>query len=198
MKMGKAIMPNRMKEEEVVVAIAALIRQESKAGKLISELEILRRAPDQRLFLATAVGQGEEAGAVLRKVVGENEDLQQLVAEDGSRSYYSSHFMTEAYAGILLQKQGDRLRLIAEIVRQNSAAYPRPVPLDLFTQPPFDLTPQEVLKGLEGMSVQDEYGDIQPTTTSTSRVFLYSTLHLDPEYASMLAEWLDVGQSNNP
>jgi hypothetical protein len=106
--------------------------------------------------------------------------------------------MTEAYARILLQNQGDRLRLIAEIVRQNSAAYPRPVPLDLFTHPPFDLTPQEVLNGLEGMSVQDEYGDIEPTTTSTSRVFLYSTLHLDPEYASMLAEWFDVGQSNNP
>jgi hypothetical protein len=145
-----------------------------------------------------AAGTEEEAGNILRKVVGENEDLRELAAEDGSRSYYSSHFMTEAYAGILLQKQGNRLRLIAEIVRQNSAAYPRPVPLDLFTQPPFDLTLQEVLNGLEGMSAQDEYGDIEPTTTSTSRVFLYSTLHLDPEYASMLAEWLDVGQSNNP
>jgi hypothetical protein len=27
---------------------------------------------------------------------------------------------------------------------------------------------------------------------------LYSALHLEPEYASMLAEWLDVGQFNNP
>ena len=197
-KMGKAVMPNRVKEEEVAGAIAALIRQESKAGKLISGCEILCRAADQKLFPMPAAGTGEEAGNILRKVVGENEDLHELAAEDGSRSYYSSHFMTEAYAGILLQKQGNRLRLIAGIVRQNSAAYPRPVPLDLFTQPPFDLTLQEVLNGLEGMSVQDEYGDIEPTTTSTSRVFLYSTLHLDPEYASMLAEWLDVGQSNNP
>jgi hypothetical protein len=48
------------------------------------------------------------------------------------------------------------------------------------------------------MSAQDEYRDIEPTTTSTSRVFLYSTLHLEPEHASMLAEWFDVGQSNNP
>jgi hypothetical protein len=198
MKTGKAVTPNRVKEEEAARAIGALIRQESEAGKLISEGEILRRAADQKLFPTPAAGPWEEAGTILRKVVDENEDLHELAAEDGSRSYYSSQFMTEAYAGILLQKQGDPLRLIAEIVRQNSAAYPRPVPLDLFTQPPFALTSQEVLNGLEGMSVRDEYGDIKPTTTSTSRIFLYSTLHLDPEHASMLAEWFDVGQANNP
>jgi len=106
--------------------------------------------------------------------------------------------MTETYAMILLQKQGDPLRLIAETVRENSAVYPRPVPLDIFTQPPFDLTRQEVLNDLERMAAEDEYRDIVPTTTSASRVFLYSTLHLEPEYASMLAEWLDVGQFNNP
>jgi hypothetical protein len=197
-KTEKAAEPNRVKGTEPIGAIAAMIRQESKAGKLISASEILRRAADQKLFPTPAAGLGEEAGNLLRKVADENEDLHELAAEDGSRSYYSSHFMTETYAGILLQKQGDRLRLIAEIVRQNSAAYPRPVPLDLFTQPPFDLTPQEVLNNLERMSVRDEFRDIEPTTTSTSRVFLYSTLHLDPEYASMLAEWLDVGQANNP
>ena len=106
--------------------------------------------------------------------------------------------MTETYAMILLQKLGDPLRLIAETVRENSAVYPRPVPLDIFTQPPFDLTRQEVLNDLERMAAEDEYRDIVPTTTSASRVFLYSTLHLEPEYASMLAEWLDVGQFNNP
>jgi hypothetical protein len=198
MKTENGFESSRVKEEVATRAIAAMIRQESEAGKLISEGEILRLAADQKLFSAPAPGPREEAGNLLQKAVDENEDLNELPAEDGSRNYYSSHFMTEAYARILLQKQGDRLRLIAEIVRQNSAAYPRPVPLDLFTQPPFDLTLQEVLNGMEGMSVQDEYGDIEPTTTSTSRVFLYSTLHLDPEYASMLAEWLDVGQSNNP
>ena len=190
--------PKRAKETEPTGAIAVMIRQESKAGKLISAPEILRRGADQELFPTPAAGLGEEAGNLLRKVVDENEDLHELAAEDGSRSYYSSHFMTGAYAGILLQKQADPLRLITEIVRQNSAVYPRPVPLDLFTQPPFDLTLQEVLNVLERMSGRDEYRDIEPTTTSTSRVFLYSTLHLDPAHASMLAEWFDVGQPNNP
>jgi hypothetical protein len=198
MRTEKAAEPNRVKETESIGAIAAMIRRESKAGKLISGPEILRRAADQKLFPMSAAGPGEEAESILKKVVDENEDLHELAAEDGSRSYYSSHFMTEAYAGILLQKQGDPLRLIAEIVRKNSAAYPRPVPLDLFTQPPFGLTPHEALNDLERMSVLDEYRDIETTHTSTSRVFLYSTRHLDPEHASMLAEWFDVGQANNP
>jgi hypothetical protein len=188
-----------VKEEEAAArAIAALIRQSSEVGQLTSESEILYRVADQHLLTSQAAGPAEEVGNILKKVVDENEDVHELIAQDGSRRYYSSHFVTEAYAMILLQKQGDHLRLIAEIVRQNSAIYPRPVPLDIFTQPPFDLTRQEVLNCLERMAAEEEYHDIVPTTTSASRVFLYSTLHLEPDYASMLAEWLDVGQSNNP
>ena len=190
---------NLVKEGETAAqALAAMIRQSSKGGQLISESEIFRRVADQHLFTSHAADPAEEFGNILKKLVDASEDLHELAGREGSRSYYSSQFMTGAYAGILLQKQGDPLRLIAEIVRQNSAAYPRPVPLDLFTQPPFGLALQDVLNDLERMSVRDEYRDIEPTTTSTSRVFLYSTLHLDSEHASMLAEWFDVGQSDNP
>ncbi len=184
--------------EAAARAIAAMIRQSSEASQLIAESEILRRMADQHLLISQAVDPAEEVGDILKKVVDGSEDLHELAAQDGSRRYYSSHFMTEAYAMILLQKLGDHLRLIAETVRENSAVYPRPVPLDIFTQPPFDLTRQEVLNDLERMAAEDGYRDIVPTTTSASRVFLYSTLHLEPEYASMLAEWLDVGQFNNP
>jgi hypothetical protein len=48
------------------------------------------------------------------------------------------------------------------------------------------------------MQGEKEYLDIASTTTSSSRVFLYSTLHLEPDHAEMLAEWLDVGQFENP
>jgi len=184
--------------EAAARAIAAMIRQSSEASQLIAESEILRRMADQHLLISQAADPAEEVGDILKKVVDGSEDLHELAAQDGSRRYYSSHFMTETYAMILLQKLGDPLRLIAETVRENSAVYPRPVPLDIFTQPPFDLTRQEVLNDLERMAAEDEYRDIVPTTTSASRVFLYSTLHLEPEYASMLAEWLDVGQFNNP
>jgi hypothetical protein len=198
-KAENVVETNTVKEAEAARgAIAAMIRQSSEASQLISESEILCRLADQQILPLHAADPVEEVENSLKKVVDGSEDLHELAAQDGSRRYYSSHFMTEAYAMILLQKQGNPMRLIAETVRENSAVYPRPVPLDIFTQPPFDLTQQEVLNYLERMAAEVEYGDIVPTTTSESRVFLYSTLHLEPEYASMLAEWLDVGQFNNP
>jgi hypothetical protein len=190
---------DREKEEEAAArAIAAMIRQSSEAGQLISHSEILGRLAGEDLPPPVPAGPPEGAGGMIRKAVEESGDLHAFAAEDGSRHYYSSTFMTEAYARILLQKQGNPLRLIAEVVRENSALYPRPVPLDLFTRPPFGLDQQEILDDLKRMEGEEAYRDIVPTTTSTSRVFLYSTLHLEPDHASMLAEWLDVGQSNNP
>ena len=199
MKTDSVVEKSIVKEEGICAqAMAAMIRQSSEAGQLISESEILRRMVDQHLFTPSATDSPEHIRNIFKRLVEKNEDLHEVAAQDGSRRYYSSQFMTEAYANILLQRQGDPLRLIAEIVRQNSEIYPRPVPLDIFTQPPFDLTRQEVLEDLKRMSTEEEYRDIAPTTTSASTIFLYSTLHLDPEYASMLAEWLDVGQSHNP
>jgi hypothetical protein len=190
---------NMEKEAEAAErSIALMIRKSSEAGQLISEAEILRRVAEECILTPSETDPAEEVGSILRKVVGRSEDLHELSAGDGSRHYYSSQFMTKAYAWILLQKQGDPLRLIASIVRENSALYPRPVPLDIFTQPPFGLSRQEVLNDLDRMAAEEEYRDILPTTTSASRVFLYSTLHLGPEHASMLAEWLDVGQFENP
>ena len=190
----------KMMNEEGAVAetIVAMIRQSSEAGQLISEPEILGRVADQQLLPSAPANGAEEARNILKKVMEEREDLDELTAQDGCRSYYSSQFMTQAYAMILLEKRGEPLRLMAEIVRQNSEVYPRPVPLDIFTRPPFDLTREEVLNNLERMAAEEEYRDIVPTTTSASRMFLYSTLYLESAHASMLAEWLDVGQSNNP
>jgi len=188
----------RKEKEAAAIAIAGYIRKSSEEGRLIFEAEVLRLAAEQCLLNPPAADPAEEVRSILREVVGRNKDLHDLSAQDGSRYYYSSQFMTQAYALILLQKQGDPLRLIASIVRENSALYPRPIPLDIFTQPPFGLSRQEVLNVLDRMAAGEEYRDIMPTTTSTPRVFLYSTLHLEPEHASMLAEWLDVGQFENP
>ena len=180
--------------------VVEMIRQSSEAGQLILESEIVHRLIDQHLITSEAadLDPKKKAESILGEAMDGSEDLHQLGNRDGSRHYYSSLFMSESYARILHQKQSNRLELIAEIVRQNSAVYPRPVPLDIFTQPPFEFTHQEVLNDLERMAAEEEYKDIVRTTTSGFRVFLYSTLHLEPEYASMLAEWLDVGQFDNP
>jgi len=178
--------------------IAALVRKASEEGRLSPETEILCEAAGRNLFPPTSPDAAEEVSSLLKKALAENEDLHELAAPDGSRDYYSSEFMTEAYARILSLKRGGPRQLIAEIVRQNSAFYPRPVPIDTFTHPPFNLTTQDVLKELEEMRAEEGYRDIVSTTTSSPRVFLYSTLHLEPDHAAMLAEWLDVGQFENP
>ena len=186
------------KAEAAAQAIVGMIRKSSEAGQLISESEILRRLLDQQLLISPAGDQPDEARTILEKALVGNTDLNNIAAQEGSRYFYSTHFMAEAYAMILLRKQGDSLRFIAEIVRQNSEVYPRPVPLELFTKPPFDLTQQELLDRLKRMAAEEEYRDIVTTTTSASRMFLYSTHYLETDHASMLAEWLDVGQANNP
>jgi len=90
------------------------------------------------------------------------------------------------------------LLLIAKVVRENSAVYPRPVSLNLFGDSPFNLTQGELQGYLHQMAKGEGYGDIKQTTTSAGNVFLYSSRHLEPGYASMLAEWFDVGQFDNP
>ena len=197
--MGYMIEVNADEEGEVArQEIAALIRKASEAGRLISESEIHQEATGHYLIPSTKPDGAEVIGNILKKLVEENEDLHHLTAPDGSRDYYSSTFMTEAYARILSLRRGGPRQLIAEIVRQNSAFYPRPVPLDTFSHPPFNLTPREVLDELEQMRAKEEYFDIASTTTSSPRVFLYSTQYLDADHAAMLAEWLDVGQFENP
>ena len=198
-KTENVIEANVGKEGEVALqAFAALIRKASESGQLIAESEILCRAIEQHLIPSPPADPAEEVGKIIKKLVEESEDLHELAAPDGSRDYYSSRFMTEAYAKILSLKRGGSRQLIAEIVRQNSAYYPRPVPLDTFSQPPFNLTSREIRNDLEKMQAEEEYLDIASTTTSSPRVYLYSTLHLDPDHAAMLAEWLDVGQFENP
>jgi hypothetical protein len=48
------------------------------------------------------------------------------------------------------------------------------------------------------MAGQEEYRDIQRTNSSLGTGFLFSALHLEPAYAAMLAEWVDVDLANNP
>jgi hypothetical protein len=88
--------------------------------------------------------------------------------------------------------------LLKKTMEENAILYPRPIPVDIFKNSPFELTQEEIQSCLQKMSDQEEYQDIAQTTTSAGTVFLYSNIHLDPGYASMLAEWLDVGQFNNP
>jgi len=177
---------------------AGIIREKSKAAQLVSAEELLLtlKLEDR------AKPEGDEEivppEALLNKVMAENKDLKEIRAKDGASLYYSSMFMSDAYATLLLHKEEGAEALIADTVREDSDRYPRPTPLDVFKEPPFDLSQEEILSCLEEMSSRDEYQDISRVSTSIGHVFLYSTKHLDRDYALMLAEWIDVGQFENP
>lgn len=178
--------------------IVVMIRQCSEEGRIIAEDEILKCAARLGILILPWEDQGEEVKSILDGIEAKSGDVRTLVARDGSRWFYSAQYMTDAYADLLLQKQEDPVQLIAAIVRENSRAYPRPVPLDYFTRHPFDLSGQEVLDYVKQMTADHAYADIVSITTSTSMEFLYSTLHLEPAHASLLAEWFDTGQASNP
>ena len=180
---------DRTGHRDNVTEIAATIRKKSAAAELISEDEILSLFKDKHPLFP--------AGEDIALLIEENEDLHKLSGA-GSQFFYSSLHMTEAYATILLNKLDGPLMLIAETVRQNAHVYQRPVLLDIFTKPPFNLAHDQVLNYLKTMAATEDYDDIKATSTSASGIYLYSTTHLETEYAVMLAEWLDVGQSDNP
>ena len=59
--------------------------------------------------------------------------------------------------------------LIAEEVRRNSAEYPRPLPLDLFEAPPFELTPVQIESALKEMASHLDFCDITYTRRPPER-----------------------------
>jgi len=183
-------------EDRICAALRDIIRKGSEKGLLIKEEEIFAELTEQHSG-NPGLPPGERE-IFLRKTLEENDDLKKVSGSDGNLWYYSGRWMSEAYARILSQKGGDPLPLMAETIRENSAKYPRPIPLDVFRNPPFEMTEEEIQTSLQRMREQDDYKDIAATTTSVGTLFLYSRAHLEPDHAAMLAEWMDVGQANNP
>jgi hypothetical protein len=186
--------------ETLYQSVAAdLIRENGKAGKLVLPEEIVH-ALHAKYGLTPVSGGAPDEGfsTILQETMKQNGDLREIPGHNGLPRYYSEQYMSVAYARLLVQKEGSPLVLIAETVRENSKVYPRPISRDTFKNEPFALTEEEIVICLEKMKAGDQFNDIAQTVTSEGIVYLYSTLHLDPDYASMLAEWVDVGQYRNP
>jgi len=188
-----------MEQQEIVSLVATkVIRERSEKGQLVQFEEILAELKRQGSLKSEIADQRPYLRPALEQAFEKNEDLKEISNKDGTPHYYSTQSLSEIYARILILREENPLLLLAQIIRENSAIYPRPVPLDLFRESPFDLTPEEISECLKNMREGKEYEDIAQTTTSIGTIFLYSNQHLDPDYASMLAEWFDVGQANNP
>jgi hypothetical protein len=184
--------------EQIHAAIATLIRDRSENKQLVQFNEISEELNRQGFLKSEMSDHETHLEPIMGDVLKENEDLREISGAGGMLYYYSARSLSETYAGLLVGKEEDPLLLIAQTVRENSAIYPRPIPLNIFGQPPFDFTERDMLLVLEKMDQQEQYRDIVRTITSIGTTFLFSNRHLDPDHAYTLAEWLDVGQSNNP
>ncbi len=197
---GKATIPDGMikQEEAACLAAAMIIRDKSRSGQLTLREEILTELTRQGFLKPEDSDVGSQFEAILKHTIEKNGDLKEICDSKSIPHYYSSESMAERYVNILIQKEGDSLALMAEMIRENSKIYPRPIPLRIFTESPFGFAREEIISHIRRMAEQEEYQDIRQTTTSVGTVFLFSILYLDPDYATFLAEWIDVGQVNNP
>lgn len=184
--------------EAAATAGAQIIRHRSGQGQLATDEDILEELAALKLFEAAPDEGPTTLAEILAAAKTASDDLREIQDQGGARRHYSVQFMTEMYARLLVRKEGDPLQLIAEIVRENSSLYPRPFPAGGFERSPFGMRRDEIRQCLDRMAGLEAYQDIARTTTSAGNHFLYSTTHLDPDYAATLAEWIDVGQYDNP
>jgi len=131
---------------------------------------------------------------ILPEILEQRPDLSSFEGTSGQTLHHAPEILSRTYARIL-DRKGSPLLLMAEEIRANSRDYPRPVPVELFESPPFDLTPEEIEQTLRAMATDPAYQDIAFTTTSSGAVHLFSTLHLERGYAVFLAQraesWAD-------
>ena len=176
---------------------ARLIREACEEGRLLAKTELLKilrehpAAPDAPALPLEALE--EELG----KSLAEDPDLLVVHGPDGGEFYRCAGLMSATYAEILAGRSSPCL-LMAETVRKNSKEYPRPVALDIFEYPPFDLDPESIQACLQRMAGDADFDDISFVESSVGTVYLYSKRHLDREYAEFLAERLDVDLALNP
>jgi hypothetical protein len=185
-------------QPDVYAYILKIIHERSASEQLVQAGEILAEIREQGFLSPEDLDRKAKFETALKQVLEENQDLKAITGSDGIPCYYSVQSLSETYAGILMRKSESPLCQIAEVVRENSRVYPRPTPVDSFRESPFGLTREELVACLTAMREQTEYQDIAQTITSAGTSFLYSTQHLETDHAFALAEWLDVGQVNNP
>lgn len=187
---------NGQENQVLCRTLAETIREASAAGKLVGSDALLAELRARHL-LNPDDASDPEMEALLAQTLATHQDLAALTGITGEILYHAPSLLSRSYACILNRKSSPIL-LIAEEVRRNSAEYPRPLPLDLFEQSPFDLTPEQIEVSLKAMAGNPDFEDISFTTTSTGAVYLFSSRHLERPYAAFLAERADTWLMLNP
>ncbi|MBI4800090.1 MAG: hypothetical protein HY794_15445 [Desulfarculus sp.] len=178
-------------------AAAEVVLQASQEGRLTTGEEVLQALVSGGI-LRQGEGQGdsdnarrtlagEEAFAALAGILAEHPRLASFEGLSGQTVYHCPDLLSRTYARIL-DRKGSPLVLMAEEIRANSRDYPRPVPVELFEAPPFELPPEEIGYALRTMAADPQYQDITFTPTASGVVYLFSVLYLERGYAAFLAQ----------
>lgn len=172
-------------------AATEAVREASRQGRLATGWDVLAALADQGLDVAS-----EETAAEVATSLAGTAGITSFMSLRGETVYHDPAILSTAYARIL-DRKAYPLTLMAEEIRLNARDYRRPVPVELFESPPFDLTPDSIQQALQAMANLPAYGDITFTTTSSGAVYLFSTQGLERNYARFLAEHAE-GLAMNP
>ncbi|MEE8723037.1 MAG: hypothetical protein SOI38_08705 [Eggerthellaceae bacterium] len=127
-------------------------------------------------------------------------DASHITAIEGRYSYYlyDAAQMTESYAHwAFLAGEGDDAATLADVARQESRLYPRPMDIASLMSEPFGMTREHINAVWQDMQESGAYPDIARCEASNGDVYFYSTKYLNDDQAQSLAEWQSVGRAMN-
>jgi hypothetical protein len=166
--------------------LAERVHQGSRAGELVRLDEVWNGSEEE--FAAQA---GSDSARTVADV--------QLIREGTTVFLFSSRHMTRAYAESAARAAvSDPPHMIAAEVRFDSANYPRPTPFETFRERPYLLSTEEITATVAIMEADEEFADIRQIQASDGSRFLFSLRHIDLVQAQAIAEWLAIGQFDNP
>lgn len=172
-------------------AAAAAVREASREGLAVSPADV-----SAALEAAGRDLSEPDALARIEAALAAHPGLASFAGLAGGRLFHDPTLLSRTYARII-DRKAVPLALMAEEIRHASREYPRPLPIELFSRPPFDLTGEAIGQALRAMADAPDYADIAFTVTAAGNVYLFSTNHLTRHYADFLAERAD-GLAGNP
>jgi hypothetical protein len=170
---------------EDLAFLTRYVREQSAKGHFITYEDFL---------LEPLSFQEEDINLVMQEIQS-NVDFAQIKELQGknSRYFYSNEKMNEQYAALLLKtKDKDYLKLIVDVVRDDSKRYPKTTNIKKFLGAPFHLTNQDLDGVLAQMEKDDAYQDIKTTKASNGATCLYSDKYLEKARAEYLTEYEEV------
>lgn len=178
-------------EKDKITLIGEFIREKSSECKLSNAEDLLEEPFSLEV---------DEVLTVIDELK-EREEFKDIYSIKGEKVIYlfSDKYISNNYAKMMiLVEEKDLLKLVAETVRFDSKAYPRPTDSKLFSYNPFKLSEEEFNEALNQLKTKPQYSDIKETRASNNALYLYSDTFLSKPHADSLAEWIAVGQDQNP